>query len=468
MKSILLLAATLLTACTTYEERPVDPADSAAQLDARTLDDQGLRNFIDENAIQSGHEWPLPRWRLDELTLAAIYFHPDLEVARAQLAVASAAIATAEQRPNPGASVSPGYNTDTDIPTPWIVVANLDLRFETAGKRRYRSAQAMHLAEVSRLNIASVAWQVRDRVRRSLLELYAAQQTQVLLRSRIAYELENIRLLELQYQLGAISSFELAQARLLADRSRLDLLDAERQNVEARVRMAAAIGVPVRAIDDVELSFDDFDELPGDIPDAGARREALSNRADVLGALAEYAASQAALQLQIANQYPDVNLGPGYEYDQGDDKWSVGFSLTLPVFNHNQGAVAQALARREEAAARFNALQAQVLAEIDVALAGYRAALRTKQETDSMLAVMTSQEARSQMMFATGDISRGELVALNLQLSVSALARLDAAVKAQQAAGQLEYALQIPLDLSTSAWQTTLPSYGSADAGDHP
>ena len=36
------------------------------------------------------------------------------------------------------------------------------------------------------------------------------------------------------------------------------------------------------------------------------RREAILNRADVRGALAEYAASQSALQLEIAKQYADL------------------------------------------------------------------------------------------------------------------------------------------------------------------
>ena len=53
------------------------------------------------------------------------------------------------------------------------------------------------------------------------------------------------------------------------------------------------------------------------------------NRADVRGALAEYAASQSALQLEIANQYPDLHLGPGYGWNTGnagDNKWSLGVS----------------------------------------------------------------------------------------------------------------------------------------------
>jgi outer membrane protein TolC len=35
----------------------------------------------------------------------------------------------------------------------------------------------------------------------------------------------------------------------------------------------------------------------------------------VLAALADYAASEAALRLEIAKQYPDIHLNPGYQLD---------------------------------------------------------------------------------------------------------------------------------------------------------
>lgn len=82
------------------------------------------------------------------------------------------------------------------------------------------------------------------------------------------------------------------------------------------------------------------------------RQHALTNRTDILRALADYAASQSALQLEVARQYPDVRLGPGYTFEVGEHRWSlIGAALTLPIFNQNQGPIAEAEARRREAAA---------------------------------------------------------------------------------------------------------------------
>jgi outer membrane protein TolC len=273
------------------------------------------------------------------------------------------------------------------------------------------------------------------------------------LKGQQSLQAENLRLLESQNQAGAISSFEVTQARIAADSTRLAFRDAERQNAEARAQLAGAIGVPFAALDGVALSFAGLSELPGDVPAGEARRQALLNRADILGSLAEYAASQSALQIEIAKQYPDAHLSPGYEFDQGDNKWSLGLTVTLPVINQNKGAIAEATAKRAEAAASFNALQAGVLGEIERAVAGYRAALQKRTDTDAMRANLLKLEKTGKAMLDAGETSKADLVALRLQLSASELAYRDALTKSQQALGQLEDALQSPLGLSPSIWQ---------------
>jgi outer membrane protein TolC len=187
---------------------------------------------------------------------------------------------------------------------------------------------------------------------------------------------------------------------------------------------------------------------------AEARAQALLRRTDLLSALATYAATQAALQLEIAKQYPDVHLGPGYEFDQGDNKWTLGFGLTLPLFNRNRGPIAEAEARRAEAAATFNALQARVLWEIDQAVAGYRGALRQQSEAEELVDSLQREETTARAIFDLGEISRSDLVALQLQLGATSLARLDAIARARLALGALEDALQTPLPTSSEAWQS--------------
>lgn len=433
--------------CAHYQPRPLAAQQTAADFDTRTLADPGLKTFLETNLAGPLAAWPLTSWDFPRLALAAFYFHPDLDVARAKWGVTRSGQITAGERPNPTANFLPGYNST--IGPPWVLGLRIDVPIETAGKRGHRIAQAGHLSEAARLNIATVAWQVRSRVRRSLLELQAAREAEALLQRQQETQAGIVKLLEAQLAAGAMSPFEVTQARVAHDTTRLALHDAERQAAEARAQLADALGLPATALAGVTLTFDTAPPPPLLAPDV--RRQAVLQRADLLGALAEYAAAQAALQLEIAKQYPDVILGPGYTLDQAVNRWLLSAFVTLPIFNQNQGAIAVAEARRTETAARFTALQARVLGEIDRATAGYRALLEKTASSEALLARLQQQEKSTQEMVAAGELSRLALLTVQLELNTGRLARLDTLAKTRLAVAALEDAVQGPLSATVQA-----------------
>jgi outer membrane protein, heavy metal efflux system len=458
------LASAAVTGCVHYRAQPLTVAKVAADYESRSFADAGLRAFLETNRV--GGEWPRRAWDLESLTLAAFYFSPELDVARAQWGTAQTGLRTAGQRPNPTVTASPQYNATSLTPSPWIAAVSLDIPIETAGKRGHRLAQARHLSDAAQLNIASTAWQVRGKLRRALVDACAASEQERLLAAQQAAQEQNVKLLEAQLAAGAVSPAEVTRERIALDTTRLAAHDAKRQRAESRVALAEAIGVAVGALDRVEISFAGLDRVPPDLDAPAARRQALLNRADVLAALSEYAAREAALQLEVAKQYPDIHLNPGYEYDQGDNKWGLGLSLELPVLNQNQGPIAEAAARRAESAAKFNALQARVLAEIERGVAAYRAALEKSATADSLLANLEKQERVLRGRFEAGDVSRSEVIAGQVELATARLARADAVAKAQQALGQLEEALQSPVGLPAEGPQIFQdPKITSKDRG---
>ena len=203
---------------------------------------------------------------------------------------------------------------------------------ETAGKRGKRIAEAEHLSEAACWNFVAAAWQTRSQVRAALLNLYAARETESLLARQESAQSNVVRLLEGQFAAGAVSSYEVTQARVALDTTQLARQDAAGQRRQARVQLADALGLPLRALDGVQFSFAGLDQFPRELTRPEVRRQALLNRADVRGALAEYAASQSALQLEIANQYPDLHLGPGYGWNTGnagDNEWTLGADRDL-------------------------------------------------------------------------------------------------------------------------------------------
>lgn len=451
---ILVLPWLTLAGCARFESHPLAPDQSAARLDARTLRSPDFQRFAQTNLPAAFAEWPPKSWDFEMLTLAAFYYHPSLDVARAQWAVALGGNKTAAGRLNPTLSAIPGYDISAASPlSPWLPAFSLDIPIETAGKRGYRQAQARQLSESARLNITTTAWQVRGNLRGSLLELNGARLRSELLARQLEVQEQTVRSLEQRMEAGAVSRLETTTVRIARDKTRLDLLEAQRVAAESRARVAEAIGLPVRALNGIELPAElSLPAIPPEMDLAEARKTALLGRADVLGALAEYAASESALQLEIAKQYPDIHFSPGYQYNNGDHQFTLGITAELPILNQNQGPIAEAEARRVELAARFNALQAKVIGELDRALAGYHAASGQVTALEGLVMEQEKQNEAVAAQIQAGAADPLELLNGRLELGLSRLAQLDGRIKVQQALGSLEDALQRPITAMKSTW----------------
>ncbi|HEY2329160.1 MAG TPA: TolC family protein [Verrucomicrobiae bacterium] len=436
--------------CVHYQPQPLAPGKTAAQFDARQMDDADLGKFIATNSGGETKTWPLETWDLNSLTLAAFYFHPDLAVARAQWRVALAGVKTAGARPNPSVSVAPGY--DSQIPgnySPWLVPVTFDLPIETAGKRGKRLIEAEKLSESARWNFVSAAWQIRGGVRSALLDFATAGQRAELLQKQFAAQKEITRLMQGRFDAGEISHPELTTAQIALNKTQIDLGDAESKKTEARSHLAEALGVGEAALDGQKFDFDFSTRDMTELTSAEARQVALRSRADILAALADYAAAEAELQLQIAKQYPDLHLGQGYAWNSGnagDNQWSLGLTLELPLLDQNQGPIAEAKANRELSAAKFLQLQAQVSAQVDRAVAGWQSAQAQLKTAGGLLDAAQNQQKSIAAQVQSGAAERLDLFSAEIELATVQLAQIDSETQAQAALGALEDALQRPAD----------------------
>jgi outer membrane protein TolC len=169
---------------------------------------------------------------------------------------------------------------------------------------------------------------------------------------------------------------------------------------------------------------------------------ALLNRLDIRIALERYAVAESKLKLEIAKQYPDITISPGYAYEFGDKIWSLGISGLLSMLNKNKGAIAEATQFREVEAAQFEALQAKVINDASVANEQY---LQAQAYVQSQLAIRDQQlsnAARVQRRFTAGDADRLELVLSKLENLVAEKTLVLAQAQQAMALTALEDTLQ--------------------------
>ena len=435
MKAAFLLLTLFLAGCVkeVYKEQPLESVVTAQAFVERTAADAGLSETKE--------------WDLSLLTQAAIKLHPDMQTARAAWRSAQAAEISAGVKPAPSASANLEHSSRIDGSSPWIFSLAFDIPIETHGKREARIEQALALSEAARLEIGKTAWSVRSRLRAKLLDGYISSQKVRQLQQEKIIRADIVALLEARLAVGFASSIEMADARLQLRRIETALASETGHLAETRAALAAAIGLPESAIDEARLSYASFERSDLALPSEDLQRAALLNRLEIRQALARYAALEAKLKLEIAKQYPDINLAPGYGWDQGANRWSLGLSLLLALLNkHNEGPIAEAKAAREFEARQFEALQASVVGEQEQALARWNAVTN---EVAQLKKIVTAQQARlaqTQIQFDAGQLDRLELNLTRLEL-LGATANVSAAQsRVQQALGQVEDAVQQPLD----------------------
>ena len=427
MNPRIFLAASLALAgagCAHYSAQPLDASRSAATLSGRRLSSK--------------------LWTLHALAEEAARNAPDVAVARAQYATAKAAIRTAGERPNPTVALSPQIVTPYKAFNAGTYGVDFDWTFETAGKRSRRLDVARAGVNAAAAHVIDATWKARVAVRKALLELYAAEQRTKLLGDAIGKQGELLGLLDERIKAGSEARTVTAQPRLLQAQLRILGADAAKNAALARASLAEALGMGTSGLLDAKFSFAPFEGVPG--MRTAHRRAALTHRADVLEALSNYAAAESTLRLEIAKQYPDIHLNPGSAFDQNENKWTLGIGLTLPILNHNEGAIGEADAKRKEMAAKFNAVQAKVLADCDRAAAAVSAARAKIATTDEMLAEQDKQLTSEQRMVAAGEGDKLALLSAQVERATTLTARLDAMIELQAALGALEEATQAPLE----------------------
>lgn len=438
------LAVACVAGCATRPAVPalsVSPEQTASDFSARSLRDPGLHRFLQENLGRD----PGDVWDFEALSWTAFYFHPGLELARAQWASARAAEAAAGLRPNPTLTLAPGYNfTREPGLSPWMPSINLDFLFSGAEKRRLEKSVAARDAEAAKLAVFTSAWQVRAELRRALSDVAMASRREAQFRAQLDAQRSLLTLLEQRYTAGAIALPEVSAARSVWLKAQSSVADAQGQSLIARARLAAALGLPVAALEGVTLPAPPNSPALAGESLAAARRQALQSRSDILNALAKFHSAQAVLELELAKQTPDFHLGPGYQWDQGANKWTLALGFELPLFHRNDAQIAAAASRRTEAAAQFNLIQAQAIAAIDLAVAAHQAAQIQLEHARGFRAETEQQNARVQKGLELGAANQVEVLTAKLDLAVADNALLDAENAFAAASGQLEDALQVP------------------------
>lgn len=445
-----------------YQAKPLEPVKVTAKILDKDVANADFKAYLIKQGYQE-KDLPFTEWDLNDLTLCALYYHPKLDVAKAQLALANAAINTADQKQNPtlGGHVARSNQANNDI-RPWAFGLNVEIPIETGNKRQIRVEEAQHLAEAARIDVADMAWQLRSQIAKDLLRYHENIALQKQLTSEVKKQDDIIKLLEKRVQLGALSSTELGAAKLLQQKTLFSLNSEQAKSDEVRTALASDVGLTVEKFNQITLKSLDLEAtlaqqtsslqtllLQTTLPDAPTAKtlqeKALLNRLDIRRSLEKYAAAEAKIKLEVAKQTPDISLSPGFAFEFGDSIWSLGFSTLLNLLNKNQTLIAEARQLREIEGAQFEALQAKIISDLSQSVAAYKASLQNINRLTLQQATQLEYSQKLQRQFEAGLIDRLELTQNGLKTALLEQQLLNAQFNNLNAALAIEDMMQHPL-----------------------
>ena len=326
----------------------------------------------------------------DALRLAAER-NPSFAAARNGIEVAQADRVTAARLPNPAFTfVSEGQSVfRSPASDGHEYVFRIDQDIDLPGRRRLRTQSADRSIDISKALYQDQWRRVELDVRRAYFQAVLAKADREV--STVALE-EIDRVITLnraRFKSGEIAGGELRRVQVERLRFQDDLFAAELGLRNARAALLALLNAPdlrqpFDPVESLSASESDFppslalvaSSTPANVPPGRPSgqaivplvSEALVARPDVQAARIVQQRAETETRLQRALRNPLPTVGAGYKDNAGNSLFVLGVTLSLPLFNQNQGGVARAEAEQRMAANRVRAAERQVALEVQQAL----------------------------------------------------------------------------------------------------
>ena len=343
-------------ACRSYAPQPLDPEEILARIVEE-------RDTAADGEVVS----------LREAAELMRQYNPELQRVRAAYATEQAFADVKTPLPNPTVELVPIFTDVASLGSDkWGGEFGLGWTILLAGKRRLTDELNAIRAEAASIDVLATEREQYLALRDEMLKLAMAGRIDIA--SETLYRTADIALKSIRAMVRASqgTALDVLQFEQELYQAEVDLASSQEVTAVARANVAARAGVSPDAFKRATVP-----NLPGVLPERAELQQRMLRDHPALSRLrAEYTVAEKELQLEIAYQYPDLNIGGLYDREEGDNKFGIGIGIEIPLFDRNQPAIARADARRNEVRDLFEAQVRQSLADIDTAYGQLAARMR--------------------------------------------------------------------------------------------
>lgn len=356
---------------------------------------------------------------LEEAESVALIFNPDLRVARLEARIPLVGACQS------GVPDDPRLQFDVlrvlqSISSPWVLATGLGFTIPLSGRLAAERVRAFAEADAA-LRAALVSeWSLVVRLREAWIEWSATEDRSALLEAYLSQLDEILVAARAQRAAGQIGATELRVLDLERVSRAGELVVLRAQQVRTVLDLKALMGLSPSA--DVEL-VPGFPGDPADVAWEGETARLTSANLELALAQAEYMAAERALKHEASQRFPDIEVGPIFESEEGIERSGAGVGIPLPLWNRNRRAIAEAWARRVAARAAYQATYETLVSALARARADHAAAMtRGAWLTDRVAPLADQQLTDVRRLGELGDL---EVLILKDALSAALDAKLN-------------------------------------------
>lgn len=305
----------------------------------------------------------------------------DLLAERCNISMADATITQAKLYHNPVISIEENvYNRLNhryfDFGRNSEQVVNVDQLISIAGQHSNVVKEANRGHDVAMARFEELLRNLRAELHKTFVRLYFAQRNMKIYQNEIVSLRTTLDQLMVQEKKGNISKIETAriQALLLSvRREQNEFLDSV-SSLQGRLRLLMSLpsSININAVFHSDISaIPDVSECDKLLTDS------LMQRSDVMMARNQAEQAKASLDVSKSQAWPEVHITGQYDRNAGyfPNYFAVGVSLSVPLFNRNQGNIRSAKARIAQCEENYAGAIAKAQNEVAVAKENFIRAL---------------------------------------------------------------------------------------------
>jgi outer membrane protein, heavy metal efflux system len=354
--------------------------------------------------------------------------------------MALAGLQTARQLLNPSIS----FGAARDTPHESLL---WDQIFELGGKRGKRIALAREEQRATELDISILSRQIRQRAREAFYRVIASREQTGQAKAALDLTTRIRDIVQQRFEAGDVAQIEVIQTEVELARTTADYETAAQAEKVADAQLAALLNRPLTEAASVQGRLSDIPKVDSL---QAASNIAMGSNTDIQRATQEIQLEQRRLELAKAQRVPNLDLQAGADLNSPNE-FDVGprgqIAVSVPLFYHGQGEVAESRTRLEFLRLSLQALRTNASAAVAAAYFDYVAKAHQAEQYEQKI---VPQSVRLQEMaedsYRSGKSNLLTLIDAQRKLNETRKAYLDNLLAVQSSFATLEEAVGAPLD----------------------